>query len=502
MEAVPTEILREILSYIPQQDLSSVRLVSHFFENGANERFFRTIRVPVTQEAIAKLQHISQRPELAQRVRHLIYPYQRLNPIDDLSDIDDSESVAYNSEDDVEPMPTCGRSYKKQKALEDSGEFAKELEFALSKMLNVTEITTNWNGDPCDRRSMDWPENVITDIGNFHGLRNHCSIVSDMLPDSMTAEREERLLREFKHLMTAAYQARTRLNKLSAYSIWRGILADNSETSIWNILPLFQNLTSLSVFFCTAGTGEDFKALQEDLNEGRLFRFLSAAPKLRKLALGLEWRPYDLEIQEEQHLVIPFNKILGDGYVWKNLETFLFNGSPLNAEELTYFLTRHESTLKTFGLYRPHLRTGTWRDVCDSIKERPGLKLQRLTIVEASEQLENGDRRCYFHDYDGFRMHHYVVLGGPAFPFTQAELEQRGLQGHYNGFSEDSEDDDLYLFEDEYDNPWSYDGPYAYGALWFEDEFESDSWDSLDEEDDEDEEDEEPEEEKNEKHEE
>ncbi|KAL7266021.1 hypothetical protein RUND412_011448, partial [Rhizina undulata] len=59
MNTVPTEILHEIFSYLPERDLGSLRLVNHFFNTAANDRYFRTIRVPFTNATIETLKHLS-----------------------------------------------------------------------------------------------------------------------------------------------------------------------------------------------------------------------------------------------------------------------------------------------------------------------------------------------------------------------------------------------------------------------------------------------------------
>ncbi|KAL7270301.1 hypothetical protein RUND412_007000 [Rhizina undulata] len=406
MDTIPTEIVREIFRYVPQKDLASVRLVSRFFSNAASDRYFRTIRISVTEAAIEKLRCVACRPELAQYVRCLVYPYQLLE-----QDLRDNGSLRDAYEE----------GFRKQKELEGSGELAKALEFAFSKMVNIREVSTELfrNASSLD----EWPENAIIGDTDHERLCN----IYRMFPDPQS--REIPLLRAVKELMiAAASQEHTRLDKLSINSIWRGIFREDSEI-FWNSAQrLFQNLTSLSIYFATDASNSDIKALHDDANEDRIFKFLSLAPKLRKLALGLDWQAR--ELHED---VLPLLKIFGESYVWKNLETFLFNGRPMKGEELMHFLARHAATLKTFGLYIPRLRTGTWRDVLDFIKEHPRLCLEQLILLFPSEELADGRFRRYGPGDDSDRMNDYVLRNGPPFPFTDAELEERGLQRYYDG---------------------------------------------------------------------
>ncbi|KAL7272899.1 hypothetical protein RUND412_004270 [Rhizina undulata] len=311
MDRIPTEILYEILSHIREKDLPSARL-------------FRTIRIPVSASALSNLINVSGRPELAQCVRHLMYPYQPMYP----------------------------KKFVQEKELQRAGKFGKVLKFALVKMPNGKEITAELDGHWLGQMAVGpgWPESSIL-VGDVDFYTSE-----SILPDS--AEKDK-LLGPFKELMAAAFQAHTRLEKLSITPLWRGIFTEGPE--------LLLNM--------------DFDVLQKDVNEGRIFRFLSSAPKLRSLAVGFHWN----SIFGSPVSAMPLLQIFGDNYVWKYLEVFIFNGRQINGEDLTHFFVRHASTLKTFGLYRPYLRTGTWRAVLDSIKGHPELCLEKLILFDPSE---------------------------------------------------------------------------------------------------------------------
>ncbi|KAL7270338.1 hypothetical protein RUND412_006957 [Rhizina undulata] len=227
------------------------------------------------------------------------------------------------------------------------------------------------------------------------------------------------LLKAFNEMMAAAYRAQLRLEKLTIHSIWRGIFTDK-ENILWSGAPLFRNVTSLTVFFCTIGIREDFDTLWEDANDGRIFKFLSSAHKLKELSLGIHWR--------NPNAVIPLFQLLGESYVWEQLETFCFNGTPFKGEEIMNFWARHSLTLKTFNLYYPCLSTGTWREMLDFIVEQPEICLKNLNILRPSEELEGGEGKFYWREDDWRKMNEYVLRGGPPFPLTEAELEAQGLQ--------------------------------------------------------------------------
>ncbi|KAL7272248.1 hypothetical protein RUND412_004957 [Rhizina undulata] len=411
MDTIPTEILHEILSYMPEKDLGSVRLLNHFFNTAANDRYFRTIRVPFTNASIQNLLHLSHQPHVARCVQHLIYP-NRL----------DTSSMH---------MPPGEEAHEQRRSHYDvPQEFFDTIKLALSKMPNIREITANFNGRELKLEDDDeWPESSIIRDSNFY--------ITDR-----TISDENLWANAFKELLADLSQAQTRLDKLTMHSICCGILTDEVDGAVWKYTPLFQNLTSLTVFFCTFESGYD---LWDDVYGGRIFKFLSSAPKLKKLSLGLDWQ----EDTFEDVCPIPLAKLFGRNYVWEHLEAFYFNGGEgcMNAKELMHFWARHSPTLKTFGLYYPQLKTGTWREVFDCIKEKPGLCLENIIILEPLEDSECF-RRIYRRGDYRKKINEYVIRGGPPFPPTEAELEELGLDDYY-----EEEYDVESVYDDEDDAP-------------------------------------------------
>ncbi|KAL7272247.1 hypothetical protein RUND412_004956 [Rhizina undulata] len=397
MDTIPTEILHEILSYMPEKDLGSVRLLSHFFNTAANDRYFRTIRVPFTNASIDNLERLSHRPHVARCVKHLIYPYRP----------------------DTCSLPS-GKGIDKQRRSQDAvpQDVFAIVKFALSKIPNIREITINLDGRELKYGHVfEWPETSLiknNDVHDFY-LIQHDNYDEDLWINS------------FYELLAGASQAQIRLDKLTINTIWRGILADEVK-AVWKHTPLFQNLTSLTVFFCTTGSQFDHECLRDDVREGRIFKFLSSAPKLKKLSLGLDWYE-DFSFVEQDVYPISLAKLFGDNFVWKHLESFYFNSGTgsMNAEELMHFWARHSATLKTFGLFNPHLETGTWREVFDYIKEQPKLCLENIVILKPSEDTEGGRGRTYRRNNYRKKINEYVLRGGPPFPPTEAELEEQGL---------------------------------------------------------------------------
>ncbi|KAL7270587.1 hypothetical protein RUND412_006698 [Rhizina undulata] len=418
IDTVPTEILREILSHVPDRDLGSVRLVNHFFNAAANDRYFRTIRVPFTNATIEILEHLSHQPHVARCVQHLIYPYCL-----DTSFLPSGEDSDTGEDSDAKEAYEQRRS---QDAVPQ--EIFDVVKFALSKMPNIREITMNLDGGNFEDDDHEWLEtSIIRDTHLDFYTNEHINWIEIVL---LWTE-------AFGELLAGVSQAQIRLDKLKINWIWRGILTEEVN-AIWKYTPLFQNLTSLTVLFVTDGSGPDCKCMLADAYEGRIFKFLSSAPNLKKLSLGLpNWEIFYLSIIASNvgPITTPFAKIFGDNYVWKHLEAFYFNprGGSMHAEELMHFWARHSATLNIFGLYHPHLETGTWREVFDFIKGQPEKCLENIVILGPSQDAEGGGRRIHWRGDFNKKINDYVLHGGQPFPPTEAELEEQGLEGYYYG---------------------------------------------------------------------
>ncbi|KAL7267615.1 hypothetical protein RUND412_009788 [Rhizina undulata] len=65
MDGLPAEILQEIVGYLSEEDLDSVRLVNYKLPTAANVFKYRVLRVRITRKGLNHLLYVSQHPELA-----------------------------------------------------------------------------------------------------------------------------------------------------------------------------------------------------------------------------------------------------------------------------------------------------------------------------------------------------------------------------------------------------------------------------------------------------
>ncbi|KAL7274610.1 hypothetical protein RUND412_002473 [Rhizina undulata] len=127
MDTVPTEIVHEILSYLPERNLGSLRLVNRFFNTAANNRYFHAIRIPFTDATIENLVHLSHTSSLlAGKGRKADNPKQLDAVVEEVFDV---------------------------------------VKFALSKMPNIREITMDLGGRKLCRHDCE--------AGDLHFERKH-----------------------------------------------------------------------------------------------------------------------------------------------------------------------------------------------------------------------------------------------------------------------------------------------------------------------------------------
>ncbi|KAL7268731.1 hypothetical protein RUND412_008632 [Rhizina undulata] len=429
MDALPAEILHEIMSYLIffGPAVNSLRLVNRKLSAAATIFKFRSLKVRVTRRGLENLLNVSRQPELARCVREITYPHALLAPMQE-SRLDDEEWYREPSLfTDFKPFTTryfeCYNDhYKEQTELQNSGESIQTLETALSRMANIRaiipgkfnydahhEIFGNW------RRALSEREKTLISRG-WYEITHITSY-----PSVFQYGDREAALKAFIDLIKLLHRLKFKLDKFGGHDtgVLRGFFSDCS--GLWNCGSLFQNLTSVYFGFTIMNVSEDTKAFEEDAKEGRMFKFLSLAPHLRILSLEME---YNLLSDDDSELIDPdisILDILGRGYIWKYLHTVYLSFPRIQLEDLVEFLGRHSTNLKFlhFGLHRLGC---SWMEVLDFLKER--LHLTGLKIDSASEIRGDGEVK-YYEFNSNRRMEDYVLRG--VVPFSLSEMGKQNF---------------------------------------------------------------------------
>ncbi|KAL7272864.1 hypothetical protein RUND412_004312 [Rhizina undulata] len=349
MDAVPAEILQEIVGYLSGPGLNSLRLVNRTLCAAANIFKFRALYVRATRKGLDHLLNVSRQPELARCVREITYPHDHLAPMQgpyfenlpslymDPSEFLELERLAMSFFD------WYTEKHVVQLELQDSGDLQLELE--------------KWRGtlNEADKAY------VSELLSNF--------IWGSLLETELVKEGQEQATKAVMDLINTTHRLGFKLDRfgMDGPGVWCGFFSKTS--GLWNCASLFQNLTSVYVCITSRlNTFDDIRAIKIYAKKGQLYQFISFAPNLRMLYLCIDeslFQNHEVEVNPE----IYFLDILSHDYVWQHLHTFCLEFPNVNLEDLVEFLGRHARTLKCLLLWCTPVN-GTWRKVMDCLKER------------------------------------------------------------------------------------------------------------------------------------
>lgn len=117
---------------------------------------------------------------------------------------------------------------------------------------------------------------------------------------------------------------------------------------------------------------------------------LRAAPHLRVLDLSFSGLRGGLPVD------ITFSALIGDAYVWPELDTFLIKGVRIDAEDLAAFLSRHAASLKRLQLGDIGSDEPGWAKTTDGILHfRSGDEQTLYSRLQSTMRLEKLGVRAY-----------------------------------------------------------------------------------------------------------
>ncbi|KAL7275301.1 hypothetical protein RUND412_001761 [Rhizina undulata] len=266
MESLPAEILQEIVGHLSGDDLDSVRLVSRELSGVAAVSKFRTLRVPVNRKGLKHLLFVSQQPALADCVREIIYPSGYLPPVAAFK----SSSLfftKYGSSLDVAEVIQVARifvEWYKKKDVEQAKEARR-----FWGLDNVRDAFDKWRGTQNGIR-----RRAVIDM---HAIDMEWDIVwVHSLCTDQTKDSEARGEKQILDLIDVSNRVGLKPQSLTIGS-----------RVLRNCAPLFENLTSLSLYNDVPYQSNYYtpvQVLENTIKWRRLHKFLSSAKNLRFLS--------------------------------------------------------------------------------------------------------------------------------------------------------------------------------------------------------------------------
>ncbi|KAL7269777.1 hypothetical protein RUND412_007543 [Rhizina undulata] len=236
-------MLQEIVGHLSGDDLDSVRLVSRELSVVAAVFKYRTLRVPVSLKGLKHLLFVSQQPALAYFFREIIYPWGYLPPLEPAYGSSLAQLTQYAS---IFVKWYNKKLYSPQTMLENFGECVAALEAALPRMSNIRAL------QPC-----------------FMSQVSKMSKVHLISEDS-----KARGAKQILDLMDVSNRAGLKPQSLAIGSsitseppvLLPTFFADSSRV-LRNCSPLFENLTSLSLYVLDGPHKSNYYTLVDGLEK-------------------------------------------------------------------------------------------------------------------------------------------------------------------------------------------------------------------------------------------
>ncbi|KAB8300056.1 hypothetical protein EYC80_000293 [Monilinia laxa] len=224
--------------------------------------------------------------------------------------------------------------------------------------------------------------NVLSITKAFHILNNANSIIISHRPPRFVSEqllaawiegfstnffRAEFLIAEFKAIMQAADDSNMKVRHL-AYDLMPAEFFTQEPNVVARVLGLFRDLDSLKLTLYTATKSLRPNAAWE-LWAG-IFKALKLAPNLKTLYLGFENKKY-------RDVYFPLRKVV-ENFTWPSLHRLRLHGLTLCELDLTNFLLKHASSLRSLTLSNIVLIEGSFNGLFHALRE--GMHLESFHL--------------------------------------------------------------------------------------------------------------------------
>ena len=411
MDRLPAELIHVIFLFLKAPDIGNFRLASKFYANAGRSRLFYELHLMFTPESFERLHAISSDPELACHVTSLFYEADTLpalRQIEDCQRVWESnifyDGVPPELECRNQPRPRSSsegahRAYnfqleelkidrfekfrgysKEQNTMRKDSYYAEKIRAAIFHLPNLEEVFLSFE---------QWARPRTNAMRMAY---SDCSVV----PSGHNSWTEPRGVPQMLSLCLASALTEKKLKTL-----WGGIIdwkfLKQSDAVFEDLQKGVQNVEELVLEFstCPGGEGSNLHSIiqgemamaieisecAEYLKDGRLQKFLAAAPNLRLLDLRfhsiisslIEGFPADLSYVVGKHR-------------WERLADVTLSFLSSTAEDLTGFCESHAMTLQRLVISKISLFEGSWLPTFQKIRRL--LRLQRVRICGRLEALD------------------------------------------------------------------------------------------------------------------
>ena len=368
----PTETLHKIFTYMTPTEAATARLANKKLADIGIEYIVPEVFLVLTEDSFNKCEAIAQHPKIKEHVKSLVFDDFYLKYIFNRQwwewsvknlqvrlQYDPMWPQLFAEGPEHEEEVAAQRKIVEQ-ARHHYRYTQDELDVAFARYQRYQEEQSQLlQGDVYLKR-------IIKLLAKFHALKNIVLDTHHVRTDVGLSPRQlwaafgstfsvEKCLRPGNHcfggsevhaILSNAHQAKLRLETFTCSLLGFRFFSDKPQdyASYGRSLIHLKNL-DLMIY-----SGLDHNGFFACLSQGRVLRFLTAAPHLKRLRLGIYHSSAYLEL------------FVGD-FRWTSLVQVAIEGLSVKKNGFIGFLERHSSTLKTVELCELALLDGTWTSI-------------------------------------------------------------------------------------------------------------------------------------------
>ena len=389
---VPTELLQNIFTYLTPTEAANFRQLHKRIANIGVDYIVPVISLVLTEDSFNKLEAISQHPAIRKRVDSMVFDANYLEEFDrkhweeaiySLDMLRRRDAIPYTGPDgnrnlgayynarrawDSLPHHQCTKDQldgafaeyqqycQKQSQLLRADGYLQRITQALENLPSLKNIVLDTDGhrDHVGRTKVCRTQIGCTEVG-LCTRKPWAVFGSGLCMERATRTDNDRASQAEVHaILNSVHRVGLRLENFTCTKLGWSYFSDGPQ----DYASYSGSLIHLKRMNLVISSMEDLNAFIECLSTGRVLRFLTAAPSLERLKLGVFYKnflPWRDGLCNLEHFVGSFRWTLLVQIVLENIQT--------SENVLKGFLDRHSSTLRSVTFRSLCLTNGRWTSI-------------------------------------------------------------------------------------------------------------------------------------------
>ena len=397
LEKFPRELLYEILSTLPRQDLFHIRLVSKTLATAAASSLFQTIPVWLGLKSLEQFKAVSEHPQLSQYVKEIVFsPLRFIDHGNAEQYIDETRNLIshQSSREDLQALTSAAhiaayKSYiKAQRRLSSQGIDSKMLVDGMKRLPQLSSITVDF---------LNFNIGYLELMGAFGNLKAGLSLTYDcehLLPLIFGAIIASKATikafklgehEEFRHLPSQGFGTRCcLLESLDPVQIRERVRPRTiSSEALFNTFYLADDAKGRKALSHLRAL--EISSIETNFDHGRelseimtaIRQLIRLSPNLEKVTLG--------EISDKASGEMPSLKGVFGSRKLQYLQKLDIYNYESNTDDMVHFIQKHAATLVEIRLGWMSLNSGDWSSLLVRLREVTFLRLQYFVLNDCDD---------------------------------------------------------------------------------------------------------------------